>query len=540
LSLSIPEIRAGEQVTVTAVISNNGEADVIGISVTLYEGQPLTGIPVATQAITVPAFSTATASFTWTPAQAGAHLLSVYADPSDTENESDEANNDLSTTNTVGWDALMVDAGAAGDTTYNPTQGYGWLTQNATIVNSCGSAPEQTYRQASSVDNLDYRFDNLLPGRFYHLDLTFAVCSGQRWVNVFVDGTQVGETSGEPFLLSPPQSLQPINVTTTPQTASILLNPSAYADGTVTLSIQRAQGLNGPVVNIIDLVEIEYCYRDSGPGEAAWTASNDCGFDPAWPSDVFNGWGTTPEQTVRFSDTGQVKYRFTELDPAKEYNLRLTFYEGDGVGREQRLLVDSTPSNIFLLSGTVKYIYLQIPLAEYADGEVNLTIERVGLVGDLIIRLTHLDTGSTVTLLDRPGIPPSGTGCTGNDIDATLNDEAALSMEGQCAPSVPTIFGTFTPHQALSTFDGQSLAGSWRLTAIDRRAGETGTLVQWCLLPTENVGAYTTTDKSTNTILTQLWIGAQMIIWPFLAMLTTKWFSRSRRDQVGVTSPKIE
>ena len=30
----------------------------------------------------------------------------------------------------------------------------------------------------------------------------------------------------------------------------------------------------------IDLQEIEYCYRDSGPGEVPWSAENGCGYDP--------------------------------------------------------------------------------------------------------------------------------------------------------------------------------------------------------------------------------------------------------------------
>ena len=44
-------------------------------------------------------------------------------------------------------------------------------------------------------------------------------------------------------------------------------------------------------------------------------------------------------------------------------------------------------------------------------------------VGDLSFTLSHVDTGSSVTLIDRPGVPPE-FGCSGNNIAATLDDEA--------------------------------------------------------------------------------------------------------------------
>ena len=105
-------------------------------------------------------------------------------------------------------------------------------------------------------------------------------------------------------------------------------------------------------------------------------------------------------------------------------------------------------------------------------------------VGDLAITLTHQDTGTSVTLLDRPGSPP-GAGCSGDDLDVTLDDEAASPAEGQCAAPGPTaIDGTFTPSGVLAGFDSEDLVGGWDLTVTDLRAGDTGSLVQWCLIAT--------------------------------------------------------
>ncbi len=106
-------------------------------------------------------------------------------------------------------------------------------------------------------------------------------------------------------------------------------------------------------------------------------------------------------------------------------------------------------------------------------------------VGDLQVELTS-PAGTDVMIVDRPGNPASSAGCTGNDVDATLDDEASLPVEGQCAAGVPTISGTFTPNNPLSGFDGQSLAGNWTLRVADRRNQNTGTFNEWCLFIESN------------------------------------------------------
>lgn len=119
-------------------------------------------------------------------------------------------------------------------------------------------------------------------------------------------------------------------------------------------------------------------------------------------------------------------------------------------------------------------------------------------VGDLILDLTHVETGTTVRFVDRPGRTTTGFGCSGDNIDATLDDEAALPVENQCEPTVPTIQGTFTPNNPLAAFDGQDVAGTWRLTAIDAAAGAAGQLVEWCLGLTEETLTYAATLDDSN------------------------------------------
>ncbi len=105
-------------------------------------------------------------------------------------------------------------------------------------------------------------------------------------------------------------------------------------------------------------------------------------------------------------------------------------------------------------------------------------------VGDLIFTVRNVGTNTSVTVIDRPGVPASTFGCSGDNIAATLDDQAASPVEGQCAAGTPTINGTFQPNNLLSAFNGQQLANTWTLNASDRAGGDTGTLTQWCLIAT--------------------------------------------------------
>lgn len=100
--------------------------------------------------------------------------------------------------------------------------------------------------------------------------------------------------------------------------------------------------------------------------------------------------------------------------------------------------------------------------------------------GDLSFTLTHQDTGTAVTIIDRPGVPASTWGCSTDDIDVTLDDEAGTAVENQCAGSPPAISGTHSPNNPLSAFDGENGNGTWVLTVADAyTSGDAGTLNGW-------------------------------------------------------------
>jgi len=102
-------------------------------------------------------------------------------------------------------------------------------------------------------------------------------------------------------------------------------------------------------------------------------------------------------------------------------------------------------------------------------------------VGDLRVTLSHLETGTTVTLIDQPGVPASSFGCSASDIDATLADDANFPAENECAGASPAIGGFLLPAEPLAAFNGEDIAGTWTLTVFDLSLGVSGTLDAWTL-----------------------------------------------------------
>jgi subtilisin-like proprotein convertase family protein len=102
--------------------------------------------------------------------------------------------------------------------------------------------------------------------------------------------------------------------------------------------------------------------------------------------------------------------------------------------------------------------------------------------GDLVVDLTHMETGLSVRLVDRPGVPASTLGCRGSNLISILDDRANQPLEGKCNSSVvPAIAGTYRPLQALSTLKGRLMRGTWTLTVADHSAYDTGRMVSWCM-----------------------------------------------------------
>lgn len=105
-------------------------------------------------------------------------------------------------------------------------------------------------------------------------------------------------------------------------------------------------------------------------------------------------------------------------------------------------------------------------------------------VGDLSVRLTS-PGGTTLTLLDRPGVPASTFGCNNNNLANVLFEDGAPNPEAVCdaagtAATWPV--STAGPVNAFSTLAGQNANGTWTLTVVDSGGGDTGSLTGWELI----------------------------------------------------------
>jgi subtilisin-like proprotein convertase family protein len=116
------------------------------------------------------------------------------------------------------------------------------------------------------------------------------------------------------------------------------------------------------------------------------------------------------------------------------------------------------------------------------DANVTFSITHTQ-VGDLKVTLTS-PGGTTVTLIDRPGVPATTAGCSGDNLNVTLDDHAANTaamLESACNGTPPAISGTYRPANPLAWFNGENINGTWTLKVIDSRGTNTGSLMSWSL-----------------------------------------------------------
>ncbi len=116
------------------------------------------------------------------------------------------------------------------------------------------------------------------------------------------------------------------------------------------------------------------------------------------------------------------------------------------------------------------------------DLQVAVAIDHT-YVGDLAISLTS-PSGTTVSLLDRPGVPASTFGCSDDNMNVVFSDAASVVPETTCPGTTPWLAGPVLPFSPLSAFDGESTVGTWTLSVSDNAGGDTGNLVNWSLNPT--------------------------------------------------------
>ncbi len=373
-AVDVGAIRQGLSSSVEVTIRNSGGITANGVQVALYDGDPTSRASVlGSTSVDVPANGEATAMIAWTPAARGTVDLHLLLDSDDSFDERNELDNVWSAETPVGWgNPHIIDATGTNDQLYNATDGYGYLTAGNT--QNCGDgSSEQTYREGANNNPLQYRFDHLLPDRFYHVDLTFYVCSGTRTMAVSADGATYPDT---------------VTVNQTPRTVSFLLDKADYADGSTTISIlETSSTLRNAVVSEIYLTDIRYCEIDSGGGDdvdpAFENAGNACGYTDSDSQTVSLDGSDDPAQTIRFRD-GSLTYRFDNLNSQHAYTLKLTMLD-DGSGRQQTVSLNGQQfGGTTTLTATPQVVEIDVPAGTATGDSLLVTItELTGDVGVL-------------------------------------------------------------------------------------------------------------------------------------------------------------
>ncbi len=167
-------------------------------------------------------------------------------------------------------------------------------------------------------------------------------------------------------------------------------------------------------------------------------------------------------------------------------------YLGDGeaceAGGGDQVTVSSNPNapipddNVFGVSDTINMGTSFTIL----DLEVSVNVTHTW-VGDICVHLSK-DGGPEVTLIQRMNDASLGCGggtccgCSADNFNVTLDDEAASPIGAQC---VAGLTGTFIPENPLAGFLGGDSAAAWTIRANDNAGLDTGTLVSWSLTFTQ-------------------------------------------------------
>lgn len=102
-------------------------------------------------------------------------------------------------------------------------------------------------------------------------------------------------------------------------------------------------------------------------------------------------------------------------------------------------------------------------------------------VGDVSVTLKHASSQKEITLLDRPGYPTTGTGCSQDNIYAIFSDRVSQPAEDKCRAASQAISGMYLPVDPLKSLRSELASGEWTLRITDTGEFDTGKLGGWCI-----------------------------------------------------------
>lgn len=306
--------------------------------------------------------------------------------------------------------------------------------------------------------------------------------------------------SGNPAPTSALFSLNPVNVVPT-TTVLTIGNTGAATPGTYPLVITGTDAVTSSVVNTS--LTIQSAIASAPSLTAPADGATDVSVNPTLMWNAVSGADTYDVEVATDAGFSNVIYSAsvagtshvvsTALAPNITYYWRVRASNTCGDGGYSTAFSFTTVNLIYQTACTSPNLAItdnatftstfNIPTGGVlVDVDVAITATHTW-VGDLQFTLSNGAASSMV--IDRPGYTGTGNGCSANNVGAQLNDEGADGpVESQCSGTPPALFGQPTPNNALSVFDGQSLAGNWSLVVRDNASGDIGTLQQWCVVAT--------------------------------------------------------
>jgi hypothetical protein len=412
---SDPEPKTGELIQISVVEKNLGETDTSLSTLGIYDGNPDEGgTLIGEQSAGLIGGSETSFTFDWQPLTTGWHRLYVKPDVADVIDEFDEENNLFWQDIYVGLSgSILLDSGTTNDPVYTQEGGFGYTDINSPdqiTICSLGNLAEDTIRRDPD-GSVVYQFDHLLPGHFYHLDVTLYECDGAgRQEYILVDDNQIAG----------PEDLGDSQV----HRLSLRLDPALYADRSVRVAI-NADGIDGAVVSEVNLHDIDYRYADAGGGD-----------DPQYPGDEGYGWidgdaittwGVLPYRSVRVDQIdSELRYQFDNLNPDKHYNVHFTFWQPAGTGRVLKVQVDGIDTGLTVNTGD--YVRHQekisIPINAYStDGSVMISIVRTNattgaMVNEIALEEETVSANVGCVVLETPYFSETYGSVLIEDLDA--------------------------------------------------------------------------------------------------------------------------
>ena len=480
ITLSDLEPVVSETITISLNLDNAGQTSAASATHALYRDNPDSGGILIENVIgsALSGGGSDVVEFAWTPTEPGLHRLFIQLDKENVVNEFDESNNLLWRDVYVGFAGpLLLDSGSvSADPVYTPSLGYGYLNGQASTY--CGSSTNESQRSDANGE-VNYRFDYLLPGHFYHLDISFFECDSLNRVEVVtVDGITVTEQMA---------------LDNDVQAFSILLDPALYADRSIQVTINELLG-NDAIVSAVNLHDIDYRYIDAGGvQDLGYTAERTYG----WLDGVAQTpWGVLPYQSRRIDladgdpaddPDSELRYRFDGLQPQKRYKLYLNAYQNVTATVEQSIVIDTinTGHTLNLDHAQLVSTTVEVPIETYVnDGSIVVAIQRT-TVGPFVNELALEE----ITILPTI-VGPHFAGCANNTgSNATVVVPTSASIIGNLTLEVGDEIAIFNANDSLCAgigiWDGTNLAiSAWgddsQTGAIDGMlSGETMSIHIW-------------------------------------------------------------